>query len=339
MDGQHDAASAARSAHALSDFVKRVRERGLPDRTAQLEAAALEALGAFEARDVRSLLLKGPALARMLYAAEEVRRYSDVDLLVAEEDLAEGRRVLSDLGYRNAEERMGIDDVAGIMYSETWVRPQPGEESWLHVDLHWRLDGSKAPSAVAWSALAVRRTWIDLGGGRAPVLRPEGLAMHLALHAAQHARDRPMTDLALGLERWSAEIWRQAAQLASELEATEAFAAGLRLLPAGAALARELNLPASDELSWAISHRDMRPRGTFHMQALADARSAVERLDVLRRSLLPRRDWIVSQHPWARHKGGVRLTLAYVVHLITAPAWAARAWRFRRRAGRRRRPR
>jgi hypothetical protein len=334
MGGHHDGASAAHSARALTDFIKRVREHGLPDRSAQLEAAALEALAAFLARGVRSLLLKGPALARVLYTADEGRRYSDVDLLVADEDQAEARRILADLGYRNAEERTGIDDVAGIMYSETWVRPAVDDESWLHIDLHWRLAGSEAPPGVTWNALAARHTWIDLAGGRAPVPSLGGLAMHVALHAAQHARDKPMTDLALGLERWPPETWQEAADLARELEATEAFAAGLRLLPAGTTMARELDLPATDELSWAILHSDTRPRGTFHLQAFADAQSLGERLDVLRRSLLPRREWIVSQYPWARNTGALLLIAAYGVHLVRAPAWAGRAWRFARQARR-----
>ena len=164
-----------------------------------------------------------------------------------------------------------------------------------------------------------------------------GLALHLATHAAQHGPDdlKAIGDLTRGLERWPLTAWRAAASLATELEATRNFAAGLRLVPNGADVADELGLPPTDELDWAIRHRDLRPRGTFHFQALARARGARARADVLRRSLLPSREWIAWEYPWA-HRSRARLVAAYGAHLLRAPLWAARAWRYRsreRRAG------
>ena len=58
----------------------------------------------------------------MLYTADEHRGYSDVDLLVAPPHLPAARRVLADLGYVNIADRLGIDDVAGALKAETWMR-------------------------------------------------------------------------------------------------------------------------------------------------------------------------------------------------------------------------
>ena len=54
--------------------------------------------------------------------------------------------------------------------------------------------------------------------------------MHLATHAAQHGPAYPkhVDELALALERWPADVWDSAALLAQEIDATKAFAAGLR---------------------------------------------------------------------------------------------------------------
>jgi hypothetical protein len=206
------------------------------------------------------------------------------------------------------------------------------------VDLHRWLPGSSASPAAAWEVLVARRVSIDVGGRRAGVLDRVGQAMHLAIHAAQHgpAFTRHMEELALALARWPTEVWDSAAQLAQEIGATPAFAAGLRLLPQGVEEATRLGLPATAELDWTIRHRATRPRGTFHVQALADAAGADERFRILRRALLPERDWLVAERSWA---GGSRLLLlaARLVHLARAPAWAARAWWFRRRARRARR--
>jgi hypothetical protein len=142
-----------------------------------------------------------------------------------------------------------------------------------------------------------------------------------------------MGDLARGVERWPLEVWRSAARIADELGATTLFAAGLRLLPSGVAIAVELALPETAELDWEILHREARPRGAFHLQALAQARGWREHASVLRRSLIPSREWIIWEFPSAAG-GTLRLLAAYVWHLLRAPAWAARAWRFRRRARR-----
>ncbi len=215
----------------LDEFVERVRD--LPHQ-AELDAAAVEVLDAFEAAGVESLLLKGPALARMLYHPGEHRGYGDIDLLVAPTDLDAGRRALAELGYANSE-RGGLDDVAGIMHSELWSQALESKMVQLMVDLHWRLAGCEAPADVIWKVLGRRRAWIELDGRSVPVLAHDGLALHLATHAAQHGPDdiKAIADLARGLERWDPEVWRSAADLAEQVDGAAAFAAGLRLTAPG----------------------------------------------------------------------------------------------------------
>jgi Uncharacterised nucleotidyltransferase len=319
---------------ALEDFARRARDRSA---LRKLDAAAVEVFDAFAAAGVNAILLKGPALARLLYTPDEHRGYSDVDVLIAPAHVSAARHVLADLGYGNTANRLGIDDVAGVVKAETWAGADGSgmATAWVVIDLHWQLPGSKTSPEVAWDAVTRRCGWVDLDGRRVPTLAVEGLALHVATHAAQHGPryEQPMEDLAKGLDRWSPSVWRAAAQLAAEIQATEAFAAGLRLSPRGAALAGDLGLPATDGLAWAIANRAARPRGTFHLQAFRQAPSLSERLSVLRTSLLPSREWIAWQYHWARGTR-VRMFVARGLHLMRAPLWAARAWRFRRRAQR-----
>jgi Uncharacterised nucleotidyltransferase len=319
---------------ALEEFARRARDGPALRR---LDAAAAEAFDAFGAAGVNARLLKGPALARTLYTSGEHRGYSDVDLLVAPLHVPGARRVLADLGYSSLADRLGIDDVAGILDAETWVGVGETETATggLMLDLHWRLPGARCSPEAAWEALTKERRTVELAGRRVPTLAVEGLALQLATHAAQHGRryEQPIEDLAKGLERWSPDVWRGAARLAAEIEATEAFAAGLRQLPQGAALAGDLGLPATHGLEWGGGHGGAGQHGTFPLQAFRQARTLSERVSVLRRSLLPRAEWIAWQYPWAR---GTRLRMlaARVLHLVRAPLWAARAWQFRRRGRR-----
>jgi hypothetical protein len=312
----------------LQDFAVRAQQT---TRTARLDEALVEVLDACGTVDVSPLVLKGAALARTLYRSGESRGYFDVDLLVAPENLSAVNQVLDGLGYRNITELQGIDDVAGILHAQIWARLVP-EFGNLSVDLHYRLYGCEAPPPVVWQILSARRMEIEVAGRRVLTLDRPGLALHLALHIAQHGPDdlKAAGDLNRGLERWSPEIWHQAAVLAKELGAAEAFAAGIRLVPGGALIAGQLGLPDADDLLRRIAQRDERPRGTFHLQAFAEARGLRERMSMVRRSLLPARAWIV----WGNPKAGTsrpRLFAAYCAHILRAPAWAARAWRFRRR--------
>jgi hypothetical protein len=315
----------------LEEF--RERARGL-SRKDEIDAATLAILDAFDASAIHCFVLKGPALVQFLYGPDERRGYSDVDLLISPDDLPRAREALAAHGCTGGSEGTGIDDVAGIIHSEVWARwDEKGHP--VAIDLHWRLAGCDASPAVAWEALEAHRTWIELAGRRIPVLDRVGLALHLATHAAQHGPHalKSVADLERGVERWSLDVWQSAAHLARKVEGTLAFAAGLRLSPKGHLLADQLGLPPTDELGWRILQDDFRPRGTFHLQAWTQARSIRQRIDVLRRSLFPQRDWIGWEYPWARGKK-VLLLAAYGLHLLRAPMWAVRAWWFERRARR-----
>jgi hypothetical protein len=318
------------SGRALEEFARRTRARTALSR---LDAAAVEAFDAFDAAGIDALLLKGPVLARTLYAATEHRGYSDVDVLVAPRHLDRTRQILGALEYVSLPEQLGLDEAARDRYAESWARVGGRADAGLMVDLHWTLAGSEAPRQVVWEAMRRRQTWIELDGRRVPTLNREALALHVALHAARHgaaeAVPQPMEDLARALERWPLQVWREAERLARDVHAIMTFAAGLRQIPEGVALARVLHLPATDELQWAIDHRRDRPRGTLHLEALSQAATLGERVSVLRRALHPPRKWIAWQYPWASDRG-IRLIGGYAFHLMRTPVWAARAWSFRR---------
>jgi hypothetical protein len=316
--------------NSLEHFALRVR--GLA-KTETLDAAAAEVLEAFDRAGVSCLLLKGVALSRLLYGDDRQRGYNDVDLLVAPDRLEDANRVLMALGYANTTAQRGVEDIGGAVHADTWVR-RDQRIGPLMVDLHARLPGVQASADAAWAVLADRRDTIAVGGREAQVLGRDGLALHVATHAAQHGLwdPKPIADLTYALDHWPAHIWQDAARLAAELEAVDAFAVGLRLVGAGARLAEELELPRSERIEWEMENRAMRPRGTFHLAALMEARGR-ERLSVLRRVFFPKREWIVWEDPRAAH-GGVRLMAARLRHLLRTPVWALRAVKYRRRARR-----
>jgi hypothetical protein len=322
--------SRSSSYRILEEFAARV---GAADSelTRELDAAAAGVFEVFIRRDVDGLLLKGAALARLLYDVPDQRRYADIDLLVAPDDRPAARAALEELGYRNASALVGVDDIGGVIHAETWLATPVDVRYPLVVDLHLHLAGAKAPVERVWGALKARSTHIELQGRQVPVLDRAGLAMHLALHAAQHGQGylKGCRELLRALDRWPLEVWREAAGLADEIEATEAFAAGLRLVDSGAELAETLGLPPTTRLDWEL-RQTARPRGRFHLQAFLQAPDMRARAHVLRRALLPHPAWMIRQYTWAAD-GRARMLAAYLLHLARSPAWALRALRFRRR--------
>jgi hypothetical protein len=314
----------------LEEFAARV---GAADSelTRELDAAAAGVFEVFNRRDVDGLLLKGAALARLLYDVPAQRRYADIDLLVAPDDRPAAMAALEELGYRNASALVGVDDIGGVIHAETWLATPADVRYPLVVDLHLHLAGAKAPAERVWGALKARSTHIELQSTRVPVLDRPGLAMHLATHAAQHGQGylKGCRELLRALDRWPLEVWREAARLADEIEATEAFAAGLRLVDSGADLAETLGLPPTTRLDWEL-RQIARPRGRFHLQAFLQAPDLRTRAHVLRRALLPHPDWMIRQYPWAE-ESRARMLAAYLLHLARSPVWALRALRFSRR--------
>ena len=315
----------------LRAFAVRVAPR-VPDRTAELDAGAVAIFSAFEQRGIDGVLLKGPALEQVLYPPGESRRYGDVDVLVAPAQLDLAREVLRTLGYRNVTETLGIDDVAGVVHEESWVGRGTESDHELVVELHLWFAGARAEPELAWQALAAHRVPLQLEAGRVPVLDREGLALNLATHAAQHGPQyvKGLNELSLGLERWPADVWKRAAGLAHQLDAGSSFAAGLRLIPAGEALAERLGLPHDEAVEWDVIHGRSRPRGMFHLDALGSAASLTERARLVRRALVPQRDWLLRTYPWA-WRSRPRLAVAYAIHIVRVPLWAVRGWRFSRR--------
>src|SRR5215207_10675101 len=89
---------------------------------------------------LRPILLKGPAIARWLYDASEVRGSRDIDLLIGPDDFQKAESVLRREGF----ERF---PVAGIEHADTWTK---GEDP-LVIELHRSLDGVGAAPDVVWA--------------------------------------------------------------------------------------------------------------------------------------------------------------------------------------------
>jgi hypothetical protein len=293
-----------------------------------VDLVTAEVVGALRARDVRSILLKGPTFTTLLYREGELRTYVDVDLLIPQRDAPRAGQVLLRLGFAYGfESRDGGPSPDRVL----WVRP-PDE-----VDLHHTLQGVEADAGRVWSVLSGMTGLQEVGGQEVEILSEPARALQVALHATQHGRDWkvPMEDLRRAIEILPFETWQEAARVAEQLEATAAFATGLRLLPTGELLAERLGLSATATVETFL--RSQSPAHlTLGFEKLYSLRGPGAKARFIARKLFPPRANMRFMMPLAR-RGSLGLATAYLVRLgwlLRHAVGGFRAWmRARREVG------
>jgi len=289
-----------------------------------------EVTRAFEAASVSFILLKGPSIAGWLYPEDGHRTYCDSDLLVPVHDLKRAEAVLSDLGF--------IDPNDGYRHPGVgvqWMRHHAGTRMADNVDLHTTLNGLSAAPEAVWMALSAQTESLRVGGVVVPTLTVVPQAMHLALHAALSGIDvpRPTADLARGLAQLALEVWTQARDLAASLDGIPVFAAGLRRLPEGAAVADQLGLPTRPPTEITLL-AGSRPPGALSFSALHSLAGVGAKARYLAYRLAPSAYFMRTRFPRACH-GPLGVFPAYPLLWAQYVRKAPRGYRAWRRAGRR----
>jgi hypothetical protein len=159
--------------------------------------------------------------------------------------------------------------------------------------------------------------------------------LHIALHAAQHGRTWPggphLRDLDRAIAQLAPEVWREARDLAATLQATSAFRDGLHVTPAGARLARTLNLGGAPSVEARLRAGNA-PQGALGWEQLAKAQPT-EQVRIAVRKVIPSVRFMRVWSPLAR-RGRVGLAMAYVWRPIWLAGTGAHGWLAWRRAQR-----
>jgi hypothetical protein len=273
-----------------------------------------------------SVLLRGAAIVDWLYSPS-TRTYTDVDLLVRPRDVVRAEAILARAGFRLLP-LPPLDE-----HARTWVRGD-GEPA---VDLHTTLYGIAAAPDDVWRAVAGSTRTLVVGGRETAIPSRTTLAFEVALHASQHGRQlaHPLNDLTRALERATLQTWKEAAALADELDALPAFAAGLRSITAGAAIADRLDLPRRRSAEM-ILRSDDPPNMAIGLEWLATRPSVWGKTRFLFAKMFPGPAFMRAWSP-TRTKSRLGLAAAYLLRL----AWIIRhagpavwAWRRARREAR-----
>lgn len=289
---------------------------------------------ALVAAGVHPILLKGPAVARWLYETGE-RDYGDIDLLISSGQASTATETLRSLGFAEPLKESPGDRrrIAREWYSPAQRPP---------VDLHTNLLGVGVDDELAWSLLTRDTEFLEVAGVHMRSLGIVARTLHIAMHAGQHGRavGHVIEDLARAVEQVPIEVWRKAAALARELDATGVMRAGLVLDAKGSDVLEHISLPTMTTVDSQLLSSSLSPWPLNVALALewASKRAGVmNKVRYVLRRVFRSPAWMREHEPGARD-GMKGLTLAYVRRLKrlmeSSPA-AFRAWiRARRAAGR-----
>lgn len=312
---------------AVDSLNRRAQRRRIDGWTAEV-VTALRAAG------IRPILLKGPAIARWLYADGDARSYRDLDLMVGPRQLHRTETVLMTMGFQ---EPLATDRM--IMHARIWVRPADGAAVDLHRTLHC---AEYASAARVWAAVAGDTESIPVGGVDVEIPGAAVRVLHVALHAspAEKRSSQALADLARAIERVDPETWRAAAAVSRRLGVEGAMAQHLRQTPEGAALADQLRLPDTGPVSAYMAAGVTRPdvsASGFMLWSLASQKGPGARVRWILRHQFPSRPFMEHYYPMAR-RGAVGLVASYGVRaghsLLRLPSAVANLARLERRLGR-----
>jgi hypothetical protein len=294
------------------------------------DAATAEVLHAFAAADVGNLLLKGPALTGWIYPLDEPRSYLDADLWIRPGDGPAAEAELVGLGFSKQVDDGGLPDW-WEEHGSHWARDADA----VIVDLHRTLPGLGVTPEKAWDILAQDTETITVAQEPARIMSPPARAMHIAMHAAHHgeAWGKAVVHLERAMTMLDDDIWTAASGLAERLAAVDQFAAGLRLVEGGAALAERLGLRTSRSVRVSLQATTP-PPVALGFEQLAGAAGVRSRMEIIARKAVPPPGFI--RHWWPPAARSRRmLALGYLYRPIWLLQRAPAGWRAWRAAKRR----
>lgn len=236
-------------------------------RNHHLSGQLIRALSALDARGVQAIPYRGPLLARQYYGDLALRRFSDLDVLVRPQDVAEARETLVSIGYRIGTQA-SVSEQA-LVHAHHYPLFLAGASPVL-LELHWEI-----AEAYFGFSLNAQRVWdsleaVEFWGARVMSLAPEDLLLVLCVHASKHG----WSNLSLVCD--VAEVVRHRPNLAWETTTLQARQVGVeRMLLLGLHLAsRLLELPLPQAVCKANADLAVQTLGDEVVQRLFSDRAA-----------------------------------------------------------------
>lgn len=145
----------------------------------RLRRALQRVLARFEDEGLRTILLKGPGFAARYYPEASQRPCSDLDVLVAPDEVPRARAALLELGYREVDDP-GAEHASVDSHHHAFTGPDG------LVELHYRAFHGFGSSTLEYATLEPRMIEGTWEGHPVRYLGPEDEFVYMSVHAANH---------------------------------------------------------------------------------------------------------------------------------------------------------
>jgi hypothetical protein len=162
----HSVRAALRARHAQAALTTKLR----------LEPTLHSALATLKSLGLEPIVLKGAALAYLVYPSAAHRTLIDIDLLLPSDEIDRAGRGLVDVGFATASASLQ----GGHHHLPPYVLPQ----AQIAVELHHHLLPRPNPYAIGMDQLRDRSQFRDIAGIQARVLAPADTLHHVCIHLA-----------------------------------------------------------------------------------------------------------------------------------------------------------
>ncbi|WP_434752031.1 nucleotidyltransferase domain-containing protein [Paenibacillus amylolyticus] len=152
-------------------------------RMLQLTAEMEQVCRAFRERGIRTITLKGPALAHDLYGDVSMRTSKDLDILIPVQEVEAAERILTELGYqrKEGERELTVRSWKWREHHICYIHPNKRTQ----VEIHWRLNpdsGRETDFELLWK----RSRFSSYTQTPVRMLEREDLWVYLVTHGARH---------------------------------------------------------------------------------------------------------------------------------------------------------
>lgn len=155
----------------------------------KITAELVKVTALFDTEGIKSISVKGPALALKLYKNLNYRPSRDLDILIKEKDIKKAEKLLVDLGYKveHRKEKLNDKEIADYMKKHRHFCYYHSEKR-MRIELHWNLyyPSSHMTKEFDFNEFWRKKKEINISGHMINVFSDEDLFFILTLHGASH---------------------------------------------------------------------------------------------------------------------------------------------------------
>lgn len=157
-------------------------------RNLQMTALLIKLLTLFKKQKITAIPFKGPVLAEYVYGNLGLRRFGDLDILVAPQDIANAIQLLKSHNFK-PNIILSPGQLAAYVKTEDDLVFQC-QTSGIVVELHWELTGRYLPYPMDVNFLEPRLKLLPFLNQKIVHLSPEDLLLYLCVHGTRHMWER-----------------------------------------------------------------------------------------------------------------------------------------------------